>query len=284
MTKPIFSAMTVVTAGVLGGLLAASGVRADLLDDIKKKGEITVATEARFQPFEYVEDGKIVGYGPDMMKMVFEKYLPGVKIKQLDLPFQGILPGLSAKKWDVVITAVTVTKARTEKYNFTTPIGEATVAVLKKTGDSTVGKPQDMAGQVVGTQAGSAQLEVLKGYSAKLAKDGGKGASEIKEYVGFDEAYADLAAGRIKAVAQTVANVAPIVKARPETFELLKETIGPKTYFSWVARKDEDSASLVKLLNDGLLELKKSGKMAELQKQWVGFTMDLPDEVGEPSM
>jgi polar amino acid transport system substrate-binding protein len=277
MSKLLTKSLMLTLAGLM---LGSTGARADLLDDIKKKGEISVATEARFQPFEYVEDGKIVGYGPDMMKMVFEKYLPGVKVKQLDLPFQGILPGLGAKKFDVVITAVTVTKARTERYAFTTPIAEATTGLLKKAGDDSIKVPADIAGKPVGSQTGAAQLQVLKDFNASL---GGQGVSEIKEYVGFDEAYADLAAGRIKAVAQSGANVAPLVKSKPETFEFMKETIGPKTYFGWAVRKEEDSASLLALLNKGLLELKASGKMAELQTKWIGFTYDLPDEIGEPA-
>ncbi len=264
MSKLLKNSMALAVAGLVFGVTAA---KADLLDDIKKKGEIVVATEARFQPFEYVEDGKIVGYGPDMMKMVFDKYLPGVKVKQLDLPFQGILPGLSAKKFDVVITAVTITKARTEKYTFTTPIAEATTGLLKKTGDDSIKAPADIAGKPVGSQTGAAQLQVLKEFNAKLEKDTGKGVSEIKEYVGFDEAYADLAAGRIKAVAQSGANVAPLVKSKPETFEYMKETIGPKTYFGWAVRKEDDSASLVALLNKGILELKQNGTMAESSEE-----------------
>lgn len=268
---------------LLGGAAAADAARADLLADIKSKGEIVVATEARFAPFEYVEDGKIVGYGPDLMKLIFDKHLPGVKVNQLDLPWQGILPGLAAGKWDVVITGVTITKERSQQYTFSTPIAEATVGVLKATKDDSIQKPEDMAGKVVGSQAGSAQLQVLQAYDAKL-KESGEGVAEIKEYVAFDEAYADLAAGRIQAVAQSGANAASLIKTRSDVFQLLPETIGPKTYFGWAVRKDENSASLMQLITTGLLELKQSGEMAKLQEKWMGFTTDLPDDPGEPTM
>lgn len=58
---------------------------ADLLDKIKADKVFTVATEARFAPFEFVEDGKIVGYSADIMVEVM-KALPGVELKRLDLP------------------------------------------------------------------------------------------------------------------------------------------------------------------------------------------------------
>ncbi|MEK6293444.1 MAG: transporter substrate-binding domain-containing protein, partial [Paraburkholderia tropica] len=50
-------------------LAAAAPVLAqdDLLARIKSNKEITVATEARYAPFEYVDNGKIVGYDADLM-------------------------------------------------------------------------------------------------------------------------------------------------------------------------------------------------------------------------
>ncbi|MDE0390696.1 MAG: ABC transporter substrate-binding protein, partial [Rhodospirillales bacterium] len=46
---------------------SASPANADLLDEIKQRGEFIVGTEARFPPFEFVEDGEIVGYSTDIM-------------------------------------------------------------------------------------------------------------------------------------------------------------------------------------------------------------------------
>ena len=285
MSKTSFRAalgtLVIATAALL--IPAAQPARADQLEDIKKKGQISIGTEARFAPFEFIDNGKIVGYAPEMMALILAK-LPNVKVNQLDLPWQGILPGLAAKKFDFVVTSVTVTRERTEKYAFTLPIAEATVAlVTRKTGG--LAKPEDIAGKVVGSQVGSAQLQAVKDYSAKLVKDGGKGAAEIKEYVDFNEAYADLAAGRIQAVAQALSNLAPLVQQRGDTFAILQPTIGPKTYYAWVGRKDPESAGLVKFFSDGLAELNRSGKMAELQKKWFGFSMDVPaDALPEPTM
>ena len=275
--------LTAATVGLFAVLCAASPAKADLESDIKKKGEITVATEARFQPLEFVEAGKIVGYGPDLMQLVMQK-MPGVKLNQLDLPWQGILPGLTAKKWDFVITSVTMTRERMGKFAFTSPVAEATVALVKRKADTSISKPEDIAGKVVGSQAGSAQLQVLKDYNAQLIKNNQKGVAEIKEYVDFNEAYSDLAAGRIQAVAHALVNLAQLIKERGDVYELLPTTIGPKTYFGWAGRNDPESASLVKFFSDELINLKKSGKMGELQRKWIGVEMDLPDVVTDPGM
>ena len=169
----------------------------------------------------------------------------GVKADRKDVPFQAILPGLAARKFDFIVTSVTVTKERDDKFAFTLPIAEATVAVLKRSDNAAVQKPDDLSGKVVGSQAGSAQLKVAREFDQKLKSQGKPGLKEIREYTSFDEAYADLAAGRLDAVTQSLSNLGPLVKARPDVFSVVQPAIGPKTYYAWVGRKDADSLSLI---------------------------------------
>ena len=265
----------VVFAAVVAVSLGFSGVvaHADLLDEIKERGELIVGTEARFPPFEFVEDGEIVGYSTDIMEHVMEA-LPGVKLTRLDLPWQGILPGLAAAKFDYVVTSVTVTKERYEKYALSLPIADATMALVKRKGDDAIMAPADIAGHAVGSQAGSAQLQALEAFVEELPG----GVKQIKTYVDFNEAFADLAAGRISAVCNSLPNLLELVRARPDTFELVLPTFGPKKYFSWAGRKDADSASLVAFMDEQLAMLNESGVLTELQEKWFGGPMDLPSD------
>ena len=208
--------------------------QADLLEEIKQRGTFVVATEARFPPFEFVEGGKIVGYSADMMEHIMEE-LPGVSLEQLDLPWQGILPGLAAKRFDYVITSVTVTKERYDAYHLSLPIADATMAVIKRKGDDSIGNAQDVAGKVVGSQAGSAQLQALEALAAEL-EEAGTPVADIRTYVDFGEAYADLAAGRLAAVVNSLPNQLEAARQRPDVFEVVLPTFGPKKYFSWAGR------------------------------------------------
>ena len=263
----------VFAVAVAAGLGISGGeAKADLLEEIKQRGEFVVGTEARFPPFEFVEDGEIVGYSTDIMAHVM-KALPGVELKRLDLPWQGILPGLAAAKFDYVVTSVTVTKERYEKYALSLPIADATMALVKRKGDDTIKAPEDITGHAVGSQAGSAQLQALEAFARGLS---GEGVKEIKTYVDFNEAFADLAAGRISAVCNSLPNLLELVRTRPDTFELVLPTFGPKKYFSWAGRKDADSASLAAFIDGRLAELNRSGVLTELQKKWFGGPMDLP--------
>lgn len=255
----------------------------NLLETIQSKKEIVIGTEAQFAPFEYLENGKIVGYGPDLMNHILGG-LPGVKIKQMDVPFQGILPGLATKRFDFIVTSVTVTKERAAKFAFTLPIADATTALVRRTGDASLTNPEQFAGKIVGSQSGSAQLKALQEFSDKL-KAAGKAPITVREYTSFDEAYADLAASRLDAVAQSMANLATLTKTRSDVYALVPGPIGPKTYFAWVGRKDASSAALVDLFSQGIADAQRSGKMAELQKKWFGFTMETPiDAVPTPSI
>jgi polar amino acid transport system substrate-binding protein len=256
--------------------------QADLLGEIKQRGTFVVGTEARFPPFEFVEGGEIVGYSADMMEHIMQE-LPGVSLEQLDLPWQGILPGLAAKRFDYVITSVTVTKERYDAYHLSLPIADATMAVIKRKGDDSIGSAQDVAGKVVGSQAGSAQLQALEALAAEL-EEAGTPVADIRTYVDFGEAYADLAAGRLAAVVNSLPNQLEAARQRPDVFEVVLPTFGPKKYFSWAGRKDEESASLNTFMDEQIRRLNESGVLAELQRKWFGDVMELPsDELPEPA-
>src|SRR5258708_28019584 len=83
------------------------------LEKIKRTGELTVGTEAAYPPFEFVKDGKIVGYGSDILAEVV-KELRVKKLNQLDLPWQCILPGVLARKIDFVATPLGINSARAQ--------------------------------------------------------------------------------------------------------------------------------------------------------------------------
>jgi len=274
MKRMLNSKVLLLGAALAPALSAPAASAADLLEKIKAEKVFIVATEARFAPFEFVKDGKIVGYSADIMNEVM-KALPGVELKRLDLPWQGILPGLAAGRFDYVVTSVTVTPERMKAYHLSTPIADATMAILKRKGDAGITKPDDIAGKPVGSQAGSAQFGALEKFAAEL-KTGGKGEATVSTYTDFSEAYADLGAGRIRAVVNSLPNLLEAARQRPDVFEVVLPTFGPKTYFSWAGRNDADSAALNALMDSELAKLNKSGKLAELQKKWFGAPMELP--------
>ncbi len=262
----------------LGGVgLASRRALADTLADVKQRGELVVATEMQFPPFDYVENGVYRGVDRDLIDEVGKEL--GVKVKYIDLPWTSILPGLDAKKFDFCIAPVTITQERMKRYAFTVPIAEATAALMKRANDASVQKPQDVAGKNVGGQKGTAQLQQFKEFAATLPKP-----PVIKEYIDNNQSYADLAAGRLDASINSLPNLAYAAQQRPDTFAVVLPPFGKPTYFSWVGRLGDDDKSLVEAISAALVKLDNDGRMAAIEKKWLGQTGKLPTTVPQPSI
>ncbi|WP_373235872.1 transporter substrate-binding domain-containing protein [Cohaesibacter celericrescens] len=257
----------IAAAGI--GLGLASTAQADLLSDIKAKGKIVAATEMHYAPFDILKDGEYQGICHDLFTEVAKEL--GVEVEFLDLPWQSILPGLEAGKFDIVNAPVTITAERMKRYSFTLPIGNATVALAKKAGDTSISKPEDIAGKAVGSQKGSAQLAQLKAFSETLASP-----ADVREYVNIDEALADMAAGRIQAVANSMPLMGYAAVQRPGLFEMVMPPFGDPKYFGWVAPAGEDSASLVAAINKAILKMHEDGRLTAINEKWLGTAPELP--------
>jgi polar amino acid transport system substrate-binding protein len=263
-------------AAAAGGLFGAMrGAYADTLADIKKRGELVVATEMQFPPFDISDNGVYKGVDRELVDAVAKEL--GVKVSYLDLPWTSVLPGLDAKKFDLCIAPVTITKERMKRYLFTVPIADATAALMKRADDKSIAKPEDIAGKTVGGQKGTSQLEQLKAFSAKLPKP-----VDVKEYVDNNQSYADLAAGRIDAAVNSLPNLAYAAAQRSDAFAVVLPAFGQPTYFSWVGRLED--ATLLDAINAAIVKVEADGTMAKIQKTWFGQTMDLPKTVPEPAI
>ena len=56
-------------------------------------------------------------------------------------------------------------------------------------------------------------------------------------------------------------------------------TFGQPTYFAWVLRKDESSASFAQAINDAMLKMTDDGRVKAIQEKWLGSYTELPREV-----
>ena len=103
--KKLFCAVMLLLMGIVGSVSFA-----------KENKVLYVGTNAEFQPFEYLEDGKIVGFDVELMEEIAE--LMGKEIEWKNIAFDGLLPALQAKKLDVIIAGMTATEERKKFVNF----------------------------------------------------------------------------------------------------------------------------------------------------------------------
>ncbi len=264
--------LTTTMKGALFGLAAlglAIPATADQLDDIKAAGKIVTATDMHYAPFDMLNNGTYEGMTKDLFDEVSKEI--GVEPVYQDIPWTAELPGLEVGKFDIIIAPVTITPERQERYTFTPPIADATVSLVKAAGNDELQKPEDIAGKTVGVQQGTAQFKQLQDFGKTL------GGITIKEYGTTDEAYADLAAGRLDAVAGSLPNLNSLVKTRPETFALFTPAqFGEPTYFAWALRKDDASQSLAKAIEDAIAKMTADGRVKAIQEKWLGSYTELP--------
>ena len=258
-------------AGIALMALAAPA-SADQLADIKAAGKIVTATDMHYAPFDMLIDGVYQGMTKDLFDEVSKEI--GVEPVYQDIPWTAELPGLEVKKFDIVIAPVTITPERLERYTFTLPIADATVSLVRAAGNTELKKPEDIKGKTVGVQQGTAQFRQLEAYGKEL------GGVNVKEYGTTDEAYADLSAGRLDAVAGSLPNLTYLVKNRGESFALFEpSSFGKPTYFAWVLRKEADTESFAKAINDAMLKMTDDGRIKAIQEKWLGSYTELPREV-----
>ena len=251
-------------------ILASSVTAETTFEKIKRTGKVTVGTEAAFPPFEMVEDGKIVGYGKDILDYIIADM--GVELNQLDLPWQGILPGVLAGKFDFVATSVTVKPERAKTYAFTAPIATTTPFAMKRANDASMTSEMDLVGKVVGTQLSSAGEMSAKAFESKL---GGDGYAELKLYTSYPETYLALANGEIDVVVQSSTNLSVVMKEQPGLFELLGPVDEPG-YYGWVTRPED--TDLRDYLSSKIYEMRDNGSLQKAQDKWFGFRMEIPDD------
>jgi polar amino acid transport system substrate-binding protein len=252
-------------AAVYGYGLNATGAT---LDEIKKRGFMIVATEDDYPPFEYVVNGKPMGYDHELLA-ILRKSSP-FEIRQEILPWQGILPGVASGKYDVALSAAVITDERVKSLDYTMPISESTMAYVKRKGDTTIKTIKDLSGKTLGVQQGGASFQVLPSLEAELKKSGGS-LGKVVQYGAFSEAYQDLVNKRIDAVIHNIVSLSTLVGEKPDTFEM-GQRVGEKSYAAWAVQKG--NKSVVDYLNAFLAQQKSNGTMKKLQTQWLKITFD----------
>ena len=103
------------------------------LEEIVQRGELRVGFEAGYLPFEMADkNGNFVGFDIDMAKAMADAM--GVKFVPVNTAWDGIIPALVTKKFDIIISGMTVTQQRNLKINFADPyiiVGQ-TILLSKK--------------------------------------------------------------------------------------------------------------------------------------------------------
>jgi len=254
-------------------MLSSLAVHAEggTIADIKARAQLTVGTEAAYEPYEFVLDGKVTGYGRDILALMAAKL--DVKLNQMNLPFQGLLPGLMSHKFDMVATSVGINAQRAQRFLFTRPIGVVNSVILVRADDTAIKSPDDLSNAIMGTQLGSSSIPVADAFNAKLKAAGKSGYADMKLFTAYPDVVSAL---ENKAVTAAVipSNIAAVqIKANPGKFKEAGN-IGEPKVLAWVINPDDKE--ILEFVNSTLDELAKDGTLTKLQTKWFGAPLNLP--------
>jgi len=249
-----------------------------LLAKIKQDKKLVVGTEAALEPMEFVKDGEIIGYGKDFLNIIAADL--DVKLVQHDLPFQGIIPGLLAKKFDLVATSVAPNEERIKKVAYTLPLAAVNYDIVVLAKNKDIKSQYDLNDKVVATQLASSPQPVLEKFNNELKSKGGPGYKQLALYQAFPETYIALASGQVDAICIATISFAALNKKRPGVYKVIG-SIGKPVWLCWLTRPQD--IDVRDYINSMILKLRDNGKLYELQKKWLGTVQEIPDGGHLPS-
>lgn len=169
----------------VAGLLAAGAAHARSLQDIRKSGTLVIATEGKFAPFNFVDNGKLTGFEVDIANAVAAKM--GLKVDWKMMGFDGLLIGLQQDRWDLVIASHGVTEERAKAVTFADPHYCTGGVIISK--DGAIRSARDLTGKVVAVQTGTTYYDAARKLPVK----------DVKNFPQDNSARAALEAGHVDA-------------------------------------------------------------------------------------
>lgn len=230
----------------------------DLLAQIQEKGEIVIAMEGTWAPWTYHdENDELVGYDVEVGKAIAEKL--GVTATFVEGEWDGLLAGLDAGRYDIMVNGVGVTPERQEKYDFSTPYAYNRTAVIVRGDYNEISSMEDLNGKNTANTISSTYAEQAESYGATVT-----GVDDLNQTIEL------LLAGRIDATLNAEVVFADYRNAHPEANIKIAAFSNDVEQVAIPVRKGTDTASLLDAINQALAELDADGTLSELSVKYFG--------------
>ncbi len=148
---------------------------------------LRVGVEGAYPPFSSVgPDGKLKGFDIDIANALCAQMKATCTLVQQD--FDGLIPSLNARKFDMVVASMSITPERQKVVDFSDKYYQTPARFVSKTGSALQVTPTGLAGKKIGVQRST----IHDRYASDTFKQ-----SEIVRYTKQDDVFLDLVAGRI---------------------------------------------------------------------------------------
>ena len=228
--------------------MAACGEQPQTPDDTQEPAVLHMATEGTFPPYEYYDNGQLVGIDIEVAGAIAEKL--GMKLATTDIAFDSIMHGVQAGKYDIGMAGVTGSEERLQQVNFSDSYATGVQVVIVKEGGK-VQSLDDMADAIIGTQSGTTGF---------IYASSDFGDDHVKSFTKTTDAVEALKNGQVDCVLLDNAPAEALVDANPDAgLSILETAYTVEDYAIAINKENTDlqakiNAALAELVADGTLQ------------------------------
>lgn len=218
--------------------------------------ELVVATDTAFVPFEFKQDGKYTGFDIQLWEAIAKEAKLKYRLQPMD--FNGIIPGLQTHNIDAALAGITIRDDRAKVIDFSDPYYESGLAILVTQDNSVIKTAKDLEGKTVAVKIGTATVDYLQKNvpSAKL-----------KLFPNIDNAFLELATGRVDAVVHDTPNVQYFAQTAGKGKVKVVGALKSGDFYGIAFPK---GSALVPVVNKALAALHANGTYDKLYLTWFG--------------
>lgn len=230
----------------------------DLLSQIQANGTITVAMEGTWAPWTYHDESdNLVGYDVEVATKIAEKL--GVEPKFVEGEWDGLLAGLDAGRYDIMVNGVDITPERAEKYDFSTPYAFNRTAVITKADDDSINTLEDLKGKKTANTISSTYAELAEQYGATVT-----GVDDL------NQTFELLLSGRIDATLNAEVTYYDYMKEHPDANAKIAVLAADANEVAIPMRKGDETATLRAAIDTAIEEMRADGTLKELSEKYFG--------------
>ncbi|WP_299231187.1 transporter substrate-binding domain-containing protein [uncultured Halomonas sp.] len=251
-------------SAILASLLLASSVHAE--------DPLRLAVDIPFEPFEYrLPDGTLTGFEVELGEEVCQRIER--ECEWVEQGWDGIIPGLLARKYDAIMSSMAITEERRNKVLFSEPYySNPSVWVTQAGQEIDIEDRDSLKGLSVGVQRGTIRDNYITDTYGDIV--------DVRRYATGEDLALDVRTGRLDtafmyyplalSALDVDAEGSNIVTSSP----LIRE---PKSYFGHgvaVAFHPRDEA-LAEQFNEALRQIKQDGTYDELMRKYVDYDIKI---------
>lgn len=251
---------------VLAAILCAT-TTLGLIQVAAAQDKLRIATEGAYPPFNQLDpDGSLSGFDVDIAKALCADMKVSCEFVKQD--WDGLIPGLLARKFDVIAASMTINEERKKRVDFTEKYYQTPAQFSAKKGSGFDVTPEGLKGKTIGVQRGTIQACYLEKFYT---------GSELKVYPSSLEVFNDLVAGRVDiAFSDRVSAQEQLLKAADgSSFEL----VGPPQKdpsclgegVGLALRKNDEE--LRSKLNTAIQNIRSNGTYATINAKYFPFDL-----------